>query len=119
MALRNLILMAQNPSKTANFLVQTVGLIVKHESAAMVELRDTSDILPIIIKSSDGLSPSVLSTGYSPVMTFDVSNMEASITKAIELGGILDGGIKYPVYGKFASVRSPEGFMIGLFEPAQ
>ena len=119
MALRNLILIAQNPAKTANFLVKTVGLVIKHESAAMIELRDSRDILPIIVKSADGLSPSVLSTGYSPVMTFDVPNMEASITKAIELGAMLDGGIKYPVYGKFASIRSPEGFMIGLFEPAQ
>ena len=35
------------------------------------------------------------------------------------MGAVLDGPIKYPSHGKVASVRSPDGHMIGLFEPAE
>jgi len=33
--------------------------------------------------------------------------------------GNLDGPIKYPEHGKIASIRGPDGCMIGLFEPSE
>uniref|UniRef100_A0A7S2RR76 Glyoxalase/fosfomycin resistance/dioxygenase domain-containing protein n=1 Tax=Mucochytrium quahogii TaxID=96639 RepID=A0A7S2RR76_9STRA len=56
------------------------------------------------------------STGYSPMLHFDVEDMDSLIGRLIMLGGRLDGPIKYPVHGKLASLRSPNGQMIGLFE---
>jgi hypothetical protein len=63
--------------------------------------------------------------------------MEKSITDAIALGASLDGPIKYPTHGKvsflhylsaqlshhmtflqFAAIRSFDGHMFGLFQPA-
>ena len=32
---------------------------------------------------------------------------------------LLHGPIKYPVQGKVAAVRAPDGHMLGLFEPAE
>jgi len=55
--------------------------------------------------------------GYSPILCFDVKNMDNTLSKALEMGAILDGPIKYPLHGKFASIRTPDGNMIGLFEP--
>mmetsp|Transcript_20209 Transcript_20209/g.39645 ORF Transcript_20209/g.39645 Transcript_20209/m.39645 type:complete len:138 (+) Transcript_20209:166-579(+) len=56
------------------------------------------------------------STGYSPILSFEVDDMDSTIQRIMMLGGRLDGPIKYPIEGKIASVRSPDGHMIGLFE---
>ena len=45
--------------------------------------------------------------------------MDKTIYKLLEMGAILDGPIKYPTHGKVASLRSPDGHMIGLFEPTE
>ena len=34
------------------------------------------------------------------------------------MGASLDGPIKYPEHGKVASLRAPDGHMIGLYEPS-
>jgi hypothetical protein len=33
-----------------------------------------------------------------------------------QTGGSMDGPMKFPAHGKIASIRSPDGQMIGLFE---
>ena len=75
-----------------------------------------SSSIPLILKQSSNVSQMI--TGYSPILCFDVKNMDNTLTKALEMGAILDGPIKYPMHGKFASIRTPDGNIIGLFEPA-
>lgn len=43
--------------------------------------------------------------------------MDQAIQRVLGLGAHLDGPIKYPAHGAVASVRSPDGHMIGLFQP--
>jgi hypothetical protein len=38
--------------------------------------------------------------GYSPFLCHNVENLDEIIYKLIELGGTLDGPIKYPMEGK-------------------
>lgn len=42
--------------------------------------------------------------------------MDQVVPRLIQLGASLDGAIRYEAYGKMASVRSPDGQMVGLFE---
>lgn len=63
-------------------------------------------------------SESQCSTGYSPFLTFDVHDLNASIPQLIQMGAVLDGGIRYETYGTVAAVRSPDGHMVGLIERA-
>lgn len=63
-------------------------------------------------------SESQCSTGYSPLLTFEVDDMDGMIPRLIQLGASLDGSIRYEAYGKMAAVRSPDGHMVGLYEPA-
>lgn len=58
-----------------------------------------------------------LTTGYSPWLTFEVADMDQTITKAMQSGAHLDGPIQYPAHGKVAVLRSPDHHMIGLYEP--
>ena len=63
-------------------------------------------------------SEAQVTTGYSPLLQFQVENMDDVIAKCVQLGGNLDGPIQYPAHGKIAAMRSPDGHMIGIYEPA-
>jgi len=43
--------------------------------------------------------------------------MDHAVQRALGMGGHLDGPIKYPAHGAVASIRSPDGHMVGLFQP--
>eukprot|EP01041_Mallomonas_annulata_P004925 gene4925-9824_t len=91
-----------------------IGIGIKHQHQDSVEM-DSADI-PIVFKEAKNVAS--LSMGYSPMMSFEVVNLDAAVGEALRQGGLLDGPIKYPLYGKFAAVRSPDGLSIGLIEPA-
>ena len=59
-----------------------------------------------------------LSTGYSPLLSFEVQDMDGTIVKCMERGAHLDGPIQYPAHGKVAAIRTPDGHMVGLYEPS-
>jgi catechol 2,3-dioxygenase-like lactoylglutathione lyase family enzyme len=59
-----------------------------------------------------------LSVGYTPMLSFEVSDMDSVISRCAQLGAHLDGPIQYPAHGKVAALRAPDGHMVGLYEPA-
>ena len=69
----------------------------------------------LILRTADNEAQAT--TGYSPILHFDVDNLDMIISNLLSQGGRLDGAIKYPIEGRSAAIRSPEGQVIGLFEP--
>lgn len=63
-------------------------------------------------------SEAQLSQGYGPLLSFDVDDLDSVISKCAQMGAHLDGPIQYPAHGKVAALRTPDGHMIGLYEPA-
>ena len=61
---------------------------------------------------------SQLTTGYSPIIHFEVDDIQARVNAALSLGGRLDGKIQYETHGAVAAVRAPDGHMIGMYERA-
>ena len=60
---------------------------------------------------------SQLSTSYSPIINFEMeSGLNETIYKLIEMGANLDGHVLYEVHGNSATLRTPDGHMIGLYE---
>lgn len=57
-------------------------------------------------------------TGYSPLLTFQVDDLDTIIPRLIQAGAALDGPVKHQPYAKIAALRSPDGHMLGLYEPA-
>lgn len=47
-----------------------------------------------------GNNAATLCTGYSPVLTFEINNMDDTITQALTRGAFLDGSMKYMAVGK-------------------
>ena len=70
--------------------------------------------LPIVLKTSEDLAQTT--TGYSPFLSFDVPDLNAAVQAGLQLGGALDGPIKYPAHGKAAVLRAPCGHTVSLYE---
>ena len=57
-------------------------------------------------------------SGYSPVLTFQVSDLDTLMHRCMSAGAHMDGAIRYESHGKIAVVRSADGVTVSLFEPA-
>mmetsp|Transcript_15390 Transcript_15390/g.37899 ORF Transcript_15390/g.37899 Transcript_15390/m.37899 type:complete len:124 (+) Transcript_15390:96-467(+) len=100
-------------AKATEFYHSGLGLEVVRATDDFTELQ--TDNLALSLQGV--LSESKLSTGYSPMLTFEVKDMDSIVATCCQLGGHLDGPIQYPAYGKIAAMRAPCGHMIGIFEP--
>lgn len=100
-------------AKATEFYQSGLGLKVIRATDDFAELQTDNLALSLQGVSSE----SKVSTGYSPILTFEVENMDSIVATCCQLGGHLDGPIQYPAYGKIAAMRAPCGHMIGIFEP--
>ena len=102
-------------AKATEFYHSALGLKVLRATDDWTELQTENQNLSITLQGVT--SESQLSTGYSPLLTFEVMDLDTCIAKCCQLGGFLDGPIQYPAHGKVAAMRAPDGHMIGIFEP--
>lgn len=124
--LSRVVLMVRSGQGLANaleFYSTGLGLQVVRATDEWADLRTTSgnpqhqqQSLSISLRAVT--SEAQVTTGYSPLLQFQVDNMDDVIAKCVQLGGNLDGPIQYPAHGKIAALRSPDGHMIGIYEPA-
>ncbi|CAM9579569.1 unnamed protein product [Ectocarpus sp. 13 AM-2016] len=116
MRARSVILLIRDVGKGVQFYGEGgLGLALKHSSDTMAEFETGGT--PLVLKMA--ASEAACSVGYSPLLCFDVPDMDHAVQRALGMGGHLDGPIKYPAHGAVASIRSPDGHMIGLFQPDQ
>ncbi|GKY91948.1 hypothetical protein MPSEU_000166400 [Mayamaea pseudoterrestris] len=102
-----------------------------HEAIGLSVLRVTDDWAELVSSPSSANAASgtkiclqavnnseaQLSTGYSPILTFEIQNLPDTVSKCIQAGAHLDGPIQFPAHGAVASLRTPDGHVIGLYEP--
>jgi hypothetical protein len=84
------------PSAVTFYGKEGLGLALTRRSDMTAEF-DTGGT-PLVLKVADG--EAMCSTGYSPLLCFDVVDMDTTIVRLLQLGASLDGPIKYPLYGK-------------------
>ena len=128
----NIILLVKdvNFDRSISFYEDIVGLSVKYKTDSFAEFyisfkkEKTSDgslaiddLDPLLVVRATS-SESLCCTGYSPILTFSISDMSSTIMKSLEIGCTLDGAIQYAAHGKVATIRSPDGHMISFYEPA-
>mmetsp|Transcript_16932 Transcript_16932/g.30234 ORF Transcript_16932/g.30234 Transcript_16932/m.30234 type:complete len:124 (+) Transcript_16932:253-624(+) len=118
-SLRSVILLQRDVAKAAKFYSEGLGLRISVLTERWAELKGDGpkDTTALSLKAVDG--EAFCSVGYSPFLQFTVRDMDSTLPRLLSLGGLLDGPIKYPVEGKVAAVRAPDGHMIGLFEPSE
>ena len=104
-----------NFTPTLAFFNSSLSLPIKRQTDTWAELICPKTGVGVMLQTTE--KESLLSAGYSPIVQFEVDDMDAAVQNAITNGGILDGPIKYKEYGKVAQFRVGEGgVMVGMFE---
>eukprot|EP00656_Telonema_subtile_P000893 TRINITY_DN10429_c0_g1_i4.p1 TRINITY_DN10429_c0_g1~~TRINITY_DN10429_c0_g1_i4.p1 ORF type:complete len:121 (+),score=26.77 TRINITY_DN10429_c0_g1_i4:76-438(+) len=112
--LRNVMLLVR-PSQfmsSVKFYNEGLGLPLLGCSDTWAEF-DTG-LSKLVLKAAE--EEAACSTGYSPLLNFEVPDLDSTVPELLMRGAVLDGPIKYPRQGKVAAIRSPDGHMIGLTE---
>ncbi|MEO0854481.1 MAG: VOC family protein, partial [Cyanobacteria bacterium J06648_11] len=63
-------------------------------------------------------APGGANCGEATILSFNVEDIHAALAELEAVGGTLEGTIREPSFGKVAAVRSPEGHLISLLQPA-
>mmetsp|Transcript_18510 Transcript_18510/g.22673 ORF Transcript_18510/g.22673 Transcript_18510/m.22673 type:complete len:141 (+) Transcript_18510:154-576(+) len=115
-------------ASAVDFYQNALGLAVSRHTDEWAELHcgcggsnqlnnnNSASSFKLNIKAVD--SEAQLSVGYAPILSFDVEDMDSVVARSVQMGANLDGPILYPAHGKVAAIRTPDGHMIGLYEPA-
>eukprot|EP00553_Chaetoceros_curvisetus_P009445 CAMPEP_0204625486 /NCGR_PEP_ID=MMETSP0717-20131115/11241_1 /ASSEMBLY_ACC=CAM_ASM_000666 /TAXON_ID=230516 /ORGANISM="Chaetoceros curvisetus" /LENGTH=141 /DNA_ID=CAMNT_0051641195 /DNA_START=35 /DNA_END=460 /DNA_ORIENTATION=- len=119
---------AEGVAQAVNFYQNGLGMNVLRHTDDWAELAcgvsGSGSTMPQSPQASFRLSikavasEAQLSVGYSPFLSFDVDDMDSTVARCAQMGGHLDGPLQYPANGKVATLRAPDGHMIGLYEPA-
>ncbi|KAI7844177.1 hypothetical protein COHA_002312 [Chlorella ohadii] len=112
MSLRYVLLLQRDLPKALRFYEQGLGLPVKVVTERWAEL--TAGRSTLALKAADG--EAYCTTGYSPVLTFDVEDLQSTLVRCLERGATMDGAIQHSPHGKVAALRGPDGVMISLVE---
>jgi hypothetical protein len=129
--LSRIVLLVRNGTmqSSVSFYHHALGLPILRMTDEWAELSTTTTTMTSnrhhhhgIVLSLQAVSmgqESQLCVGYTPWITFTVSNLDTIITACIQQGAHLDGPIQYPAHGKIALLRAPsnDNHMIGLYEP--
>lgn len=84
-----------------DFYQNGLGLSVIRNTEGWAELAcpiQQTDSFRLNIKAVE--SEAQLGTGYSPFLSFEVSDMDSTIARCAQMGAHLDGPIQYPAHGK-------------------
>ena len=124
--LRHILLLQRDVPLAAAFYERALGLRVTVCTETYAELASESPSDSTASNAPIGASlalqradaESQLTPGYSPIIHFEVDDIQARVNAALSLGGRLDGKIQYETHGAVAAVRAPDGHMIGMYERA-
>ena len=124
--LRHILLLQRDVPLAAAFYERALGLRVTVCTETYAELASESPSDSTASNAPIGASlalqradaESQLTPGYSPIIHFEVDDIQARVNAALSLGGRLDGKIQYETHGAVAALRAPDGHMIGMYERA-
>jgi len=117
---KHVMLMVKDVMATVKFYSEGLGLTVKMASPGWAELdaNGTTIALHAASQSSVGSSP-ILSFHVSPILSFHVDDVHTAISSLETLGASMEGEVREPSFGKVAAMRTPDGHLLSLLQPAK
>ena len=97
--------MVKDIPATVKFYSEGLGLEVITSSPGWAELDADGTTIALHGASENGQS------GSSPILNFHVDDVYATITT-------LEGNVREPSFGKVAAMRTPDGSILSLLQPA-
>ncbi|KAI9914188.1 hypothetical protein PsorP6_006250 [Peronosclerospora sorghi] len=115
--LRQLMVLRRDLAKSKRFYQEGLGLKLLRFSDTFAEFYTQTGVPLCVTLAQSNDFPTACSGGYSPFLNFDIPDLSDAVPRLLMLGAIMYVPIKYPAHGKTAALRSPDGVMIGLYEP--
>ncbi len=109
---KHIMLMVKDVPAAVKFYSEGLGLKVKMSSPGWAELDADGTTIAFHAASEDGQS------GTSPILSFHVDDVYATINRLEEMGAQLEGRVREPSFGKVAAMRTPDGTILSLLQPA-
>lgn len=111
-ALRYVLLLEPNIPRAIDFYQRGLGATVRVATTSWAELQ-VGDAT-IALKQHVATDTSATNKG-SPMLVFDVDNVQDRLTRMLDMGARMDGGVQYTLQGsKLAVVQSPSGHLVGI-----
>ncbi len=109
---KHIMLMVKDIPATVKFYSEGLGLEVKVSTPGWAELNANGTTIALHFAHENGQS------GGAPILSFHVDDIHESIATLEGMGAQLEGNIREPSFGKVAAMRTPEGSLISLLQPA-
>ncbi|UFP95218.1 VOC family protein [Gloeobacter morelensis] len=109
---RHIMLMVPDVMAAVKFYSEGLGLAVKTASPGWGELETGGTILAL--HYAENPHPA----GASPILSFVVDDLAATVASLEALGARLEGRVREPSFGKVAAMRTPDGHLLSLLQPA-
>ena len=108
---KHIMLMVKDIPATVKFYSEGLGLKVITSSPGWAELDANGTTIALHAASENGQS------GSSPILSFHVDDVYATIDTLTQGGATLEGNVREPSFGKVAAMRTPDGSIISLLQP--
>ncbi len=108
---KHIMLMVKDIPATVKFYSEGLGLKVIMSSPGWAELDADGTTIALHAASENGQS------GSSPILSFHVDDVYATIATLEERGATLEGNVREPSFGKVAAMRTPDGSIVSLLQP--
>jgi catechol 2,3-dioxygenase-like lactoylglutathione lyase family enzyme len=109
---KHIMLMVPDVMASVKFYSEGLGLKVRMASPGWAEIdADGTTIAFHAAGESNG-------AGSSPILSFHVEDIQAALETLEAQGGKLEGRVREPAFGKVAAVRTPDGHLLSLLQPA-
>ena len=108
---KHIMLMVKDIPATVKFYSEGLGLKVITSSPGWAELDADGTTIALHAASENGQS------GSSPILSFHVDDVYATIATLEKGGATLEGNVREPSFGKVAAMRTPDGSIVSLLQP--
>lgn len=112
-ALQRIVLFTRDLSAAVKFWNVDFGLTLLSSSPTWAQLSAGNGIS---LQIRETYSESHLTSGYAPILQFQVPDMDTLVPQLLMAGARLDGAIQYTPAFKLAMLRAPTGEMLSLLE---
>jgi len=109
---KHIMLMVKDIPSTVKFYSEGLGLKIKMSSPGWAELDADGTTIALHAAQENGQA------GNAPILSFHVEDVYETIAKLEEMGATLEGRVREPSFGKVAAMRTPDGSILSLLQPA-
>lgn len=109
---KHVMLMVKDIPATVKFYSEGLGLQVKMASPGWAELDADGTTIALHAASETSAGAD------SPILSFHVEDVMDAIANLESMGAQLEGRVREPSFGKVAAMRTPDGHLLSLLQPA-